>query len=472
MKGFKPTSTFAALLFCSSTALLGQSVLAQGQQYQRQTQAQQGQTQQLNQQQRQERPQQFRQQADERTVIGTVITQRDVILQGNGTEAHRYVTVMDARGESILVDLGAPKQEMDLSHGDRLIAVGQVATVNGQPVVYATYAGQLADVGRLTAAPQQSRQRQPGTQQGQQQQQQAQQAPGERVVIGEVVDQRRVDLTGVPGGKHHLVKLQNQQGRTLIVNLGAATEEMNIEEGDQLLAVGKSARIDNRPVLYARFAGELSQTERAQQQAQQMPQQQQGQQGQQQAQQERRPLRLRQQRRMEAQEREQQAQQEQQAFQQEQFQQQHRAQQQPRQQRQAQQQPRQQQQAGQQQQPEQAERTVVGEVVDQRDITLADGATHRLVRLENEQGQAIVVDLGAATREMDLEQGDRLMAVGKSARINDQPVLYAQFAGELQPVGRTEQQQGQQQGQPQGQQFQQRQDQPSQQQGQQQQDQQ
>lgn len=431
MNGFKSASSFAAVLICSSAALFGQSALAQGQQYEEQAYLE-----------RQGRTEQYQRQAqsqNERTIVGTVIKQQDVLLQGNGAEAHRYVTVMDSQGDAILVDLGAPSPDTNLRHGDRIIAVGEVATINGQPVVYATFAGELAAVGRLRAQQQQRQQRQ--------QQQQRQQAPGERVVIGQVVDQRRVKLADMPGAQHHLVKLQNQQGQTIVVNLGAATEEMDIQEGDQLLAVGKSGRINERPVLHARFAGELSQTQIGQQRAQQGQQrgeQQQQFEQQQQAQQERRQLRLRQQRRIQ-QQREQQGLQAQQG--------------QPSQQ-QAQQQPQQRQQAQQQ-----AERTVVGEVIDQREVTIADtGATHNLVKLQNQQGQTIVVDLGAATQAMDLQQGDRIIAVGKSARLNNRPVLYAQYAGELQSVGRTDQQQQPGQEQQQGQQQRQ---QPQQQQGQQ-----
>lgn len=95
-------------------------------------------------------------------------------------------------------------------------------------------------------------------------------------------------------------------------------------------------------------------------------------------------------------------------------------------------------------QQKRGERTVVGKVVDQQEIAI-QGTQHQLVKLENQQGETIVVDLGAATEEMQLEQGDRLMAVGKSARINDRPVLYAKYAGELNAVGRTKEQGAQQQ---------------------------
>lgn len=436
MNGFKFTPTISAMLICSGAALFGQSALAQGQQYQDQAY--------LERSEQQRRVQQSQRQAqqDERTVIGTVISQRDVLLEGHAEEPHHFVTVMDAQGDAVLVDLGARSQQTDLTHGDRIIAVGQVATINGQPVVYATYAGELAEVGRLQSEQQAMQQRQQQQQRGMAQGQQ--QARGERVIIGEVVDKSRVRLAGMPGGMHYLVKLQNPQGQTVVVDLGAAVEQMDIQRGDQLLAVGKSARINDRPVLYARFAGELAQTERGQEQAQ-LGQQQQRQ----------RQLRLREQPSLQAQQRGTEQQTRQQAGRQGQQQGQQQAARQA--QQQAQQQAgRQAQQQG-QQQPEQAERTVVGQVVDQREVAIAGADTkHKFVKLRNDQGHTIVVDLGAATQAMDLQQGDRVIAVGKSARVNDLPVLYAQYAGQLESVGRTglqnQQQQGRQSQQQQGQQ--------------------
>lgn len=403
MNGYKFTPAIGALLMCSGAALFGQSALAQGQQYQDQAYLERGEQQRQTQQYRQQAQQQ-----DERTVIGTVISQRDVLLEGHADEPHRFVTVMDAQGDAVLVDLGA-RPQADLAHGDRIIAVGQVATINGQPVVYATYAGELAAVGRLQAQQQAMQQQQQRRGAAQEQQQ----ARGERVIIGEVVDKSRVRLADMPGTSHYLVKLKNPQGETVVVNLGAAVEQMDIQRGDQLLAVGKSARINDRPVLYARFAGELAQTERGQQQAAFGQQQQQ-----------QRQLRLREQQSLQAQQGQQQAR------------------------RQAQQQGQQQAaRQAQQQQPEQAERTVVGQVIDQREVAIAGAeAKHTFVKLRNDQGQTIVVDLGAATQAMDLQQGDRVIAVGKSARVNDLPVLYAQYAGQLETVGRTGLEQQQQQG--------------------------
>lgn len=97
------------------------------------------------------------------------------------------------------------------------------------------------------------------------------------------------------------------------------------------------------------------------------------------------------------------------------------------------------QQATQQQtQQELGERSVIGKVMDQQQVSI-QGTQHQLVKLQNRQGETIVVNLGAAMEEMQLQQGDRLVVIGKSARINERPVIYAQYAGELNPVGKTQQ---------------------------------
>jgi hypothetical protein len=88
------------------------------------------------------------------------------------------------------------------------------------------------------------------------------------------------------------------------------------------------------------------------------------------------------------------------------------------------------------------ERSVIGKVTDKQQVAI-QGTQHQLVKLENRQGETIVVDLGAALQEMQVEQGDRLIVIGKSARINERPVLYAQYAGELNPVGKTQEGAGQ-----------------------------
>ncbi|HSN72872.1 MAG TPA: hypothetical protein VLT59_15250, partial [Steroidobacteraceae bacterium] len=82
---------------------------------------------------------------------------------------------------------------------------------------------------------------------------------------------------------------------------------------------------------------------------------------------------------------------------------------------------------------------VVGEIVDVRDVDIRGPArqTHRLIRIESPNGRTAVVDLGEArsARQIDLERGDRIFAVGKQARLDGRPVLFAKSIGELHSVG-------------------------------------
>lgn len=87
-----------------------------------------------------------------------------------------------------------------------------------------------------------------------------------------------------------------------------------------------------------------------------------------------------------------------------------------------------------------AEKSVIGEVTDTLDVEV-EGASdsHRLVKIRNMDGKEMVVDLGLVGNLEDLElaKGDRLIAVGRNARINERPVLFAKYAGKLYATGRT-----------------------------------
>jgi molybdopterin-binding protein len=88
----------------------------------------------------------------------------------------------------------------------------------------------------------------------------------------------------------------------------------------------------------------------------------------------------------------------------------------------------------------QGKRVVVGKVVDMRDINMkgGDSSKHHIVILESTKGKRVMVDTGLAdkpVKDLKLSKGDRVVAIGKSARINGKPVLFAQSIGELQPAG-------------------------------------
>lgn len=81
---------------------------------------------------------------------------------------------------------------------------------------------------------------------------------------------------------------------------------------------------------------------------------------------------------------------------------------------------------------------VVGKVSDARDVTLAStaGDKHKLLKVQPNRGKEVVVDIGvrSAQNGMQFSKGDRIVAMGKPARINGQPVLFAADVAELQRV--------------------------------------
>ena len=85
-------------------------------------------------------------------------------------------------------------------------------------------------------------------------------------------------------------------------------------------------------------------------------------------------------------------------------------------------------------------RSVVGQVVDSRDVSIKGSqGKHRVLKLQTPQGKRVVVNLGDATKlgQMQIAKGDRIYATGKAARIGGKPVIFARYAGELNPVGAT-----------------------------------
>lgn len=81
-----------------------------------------------------------------------------------------------------------------------------------------------------------------------------------------------------------------------------------------------------------------------------------------------------------------------------------------------------------------ANRFVVGVLVDARVVRVdSDERFHRLIKLENREGRELIVDLGASPppEAIGLREGDLVVALGKSARINGHPVLYALYVAPL-----------------------------------------
>jgi len=80
-----------------------------------------------------------------------------------------------------------------------------------------------------------------------------------RFVVGVLVDARTIRVDG-DDRFHQLIKLENREGRQLVVDLGAAPspEALGLREGDLVVALGKSARINGHPVLYALYVAPLT----------------------------------------------------------------------------------------------------------------------------------------------------------------------------------------------------------------------
>ena len=83
------------------------------------------------------------------------------------------------------------------------------------------------------------------------------------VLVGDVVDVRNVGIKGQPSS-HRLVKLELPNGKTAVVDAGSAWKAKGgldgIERGDRVIAVGRTGRINDRPVLIAHSLGELHAT--------------------------------------------------------------------------------------------------------------------------------------------------------------------------------------------------------------------
>lgn len=87
----------------------------------------------------------------------------------------------------------------------------------------------------------------------------------------------------------------------------------------------------------------------------------------------------------------------------------------------------------------QGDRAVIGQVVEVRDVQLKGvEGEHRLLKLQNRSGKTLLVSLGSladAKEAVSFEKGDRVIIIGRAARISDTPVLYARYAGKLYGVG-------------------------------------
>lgn len=82
--------------------------------------------------------------------------------------------------------------------------------------------------------------------------------------------------------------------------------------------------------------------------------------------------------------------------------------------------------------------SLIGRVTATTDLAMTDapGDLHALVRLDVGNNAVAVVDLGAyGVETFDADEGERLVVLGRSARINGLPVVFAQYAAPLEQTG-------------------------------------
>lgn len=113
----------------------------------------------------------------------------------------------------------------------------------------------LAFSGGALADEQQKRQQQQSNQQQTQQQGKSQGSQKQGIVSATGKVMGNTDLKSTAGDMHQLVKLQRSDGGTVVVDLGIGGPQ--VDQGDRLFVSGHSARINGRPVIFARYAAKL-----------------------------------------------------------------------------------------------------------------------------------------------------------------------------------------------------------------------
>jgi hypothetical protein len=256
-------------------------------------------------------------------------------------------------------------------------------------------------------------QRESGEQRSRYQQSGRQRQADRRSVSGKVKSSREFSIQG-RRQPHLLAKIETQQGKTVVIDLGPAQrlsqQNREVSEGDQVRARGESGRINGYPVLIVdRLVGDNQVTvirSTMSQRDQQRRSTTRADRGQQQRGQMNRSYR--------------------------------------------------QQQDHWQRQADQRQRNRVkmtGKLVDLRGVNVKGiNEQHRLGLLELEDGRRVVVDFGADQNignDLKLNRNEKIIVEGRKGRVNDRPVIFAERIADIATIDRTgqRQQQTQQQGQ-------------------------
>lgn len=85
-----------------------------------------------------------------RAVMGQVVDMREVQLQGTNTK-HRLVKIRNPQGQNMVVDLGDASRAPgnDFRKGTNIVAIGKESRINGEPVLFARYVGDLQQAGGI-----------------------------------------------------------------------------------------------------------------------------------------------------------------------------------------------------------------------------------------------------------------------------------------------------------------------------------
>jgi hypothetical protein len=232
---------FSKAIVCTTAlCLLTSSGVAFGAQSDRSSQSQQGQRQNTSSQQRQ-------------TISGTVDSVRQAEwVASSGQREKRAITRLELEnGRTEFVDVGSQSKlrNLGLNSGDEIQLRGQYATVGGRRVFMAD---QIRVDGEMFTV-QRSQQQRQGSQARTQSMRSSQAST--RSIQGTVQGFRHVFLRPSEGQReqHSLVKVQLQNGRTLVVDLGPRQklDDVKLRKGQRITVQGRTGRIDGRPVFFA-----------------------------------------------------------------------------------------------------------------------------------------------------------------------------------------------------------------------------